>query len=91
MKTLVLNGLKKWRWMSHDNEFLTKSKFTKMVETSVMSHKHSYMDAVLDLCDKNSVDPGDVKKFISPVIQDKIEAEARRLNYLPRGNTLPVD
>ena len=91
MKTLVLNGLKKWRWMSHDNEFLTKAKFTKMVETSVMSHKHSYMDAVLDLCDKNSVDPGDVKKFISPVIQDKIEAEARRLNYLPRGNTLPVD
>ena len=91
MKTVVLNGLKKWRWMSHDNEFLTKSKFTKMVETSVMSHKHSYMDAVLDLCDKNSVDPGDVKKFISPVIQDKIEAEARRLNYLPRGNTLPVD
>jgi len=56
-----------------------------------MDHKHSYMDAVLDLCDKNSVDPGDVKKFISPVIQDKIEAEARRLNYLPRGNTLPVD
>ena len=91
MKILVLNGLKKWRWMSHDNEFLTKSKFTKMVETSVMSHKHSYMDAVLDLCNKNSVDPGDVKKFISPVIQDKIEAEARRLNYLPRGNTLPVD
>lgn len=77
--------------MSYNNEFLTKSKFTKMVETSVMEHKHSYMDAVLDLCDKNSVDPGDVKKFISSVIQDKIEAEARRLNYLPRGNTLPVD
>jgi len=56
-----------------------------------MDHKHGYMDAVLDLCDKNSVDPADVKKFISPVIQDKIEAEARRLNYLPRGNTLPVD
>ena len=56
-----------------------------------MANKHSYMDAVLDLCESNSVDPGDVKKFISPVIQEKIEAEARRLNYLPRGNTLPVD
>mgnify|MGYP001035324035 CR=1 FL=1 len=77
--------------MTIDSEFLTKSKFTKMVELSVMDHKHGYMDAVLDLCDKNSVDPADVKKFISPVIQDKIEAEARRLNYLPRGNTLPVD
>jgi len=37
------------------------------------------------------MDPGDVKKFISPVIEDKIEAEARRLNFLPRGNVLPVD
>ena len=77
--------------MSIDDEFLTKSKFTKMIEQSVIKNRHSYMDAVLDLCDTHSVDPGDVKKFISPIIQDKIEAEARRLNYLPRGNTLPVD
>ena len=91
MRILEPIGLKKWKVMTVSNEFLTKSKFTKMVERSVMANKHSYMDAVLDLCDKNSVDPGDVKKFISPVIQEKIEAEARRLNYLPRGNTLPVD
>ena len=77
--------------MTIDSEFLTKSKFTKMVELSVMDHKHGYMDAVLDLCDKNSVDPADVKKFISPVIENKIEAEAQRLNFLPRVNSLPVD
>jgi hypothetical protein len=77
--------------MTLDDEFLTKSKFTKMVEQSVMDDRHSYMDAVLDLCDKHSVDPGDIKKFISPIIQSKIEAEARRLNFLPRGNELPVD
>lgn len=56
-----------------------------------MEKKHSYIDAVIDLCEGMQMDPGDVKKFISPVIEDKIEAEARRLNYLPRGNVLPVD
>jgi uncharacterized protein YdhG (YjbR/CyaY superfamily) len=73
------------------DEFLTKSKFAKMIEHSVMEKKHSYIDAVIDLCDLMQLDPGDVKKFISPVIEDKIEAEARRLNFLPRGNVLPVD
>lgn len=62
-----------------------------MIERSVMEKKHSYIDAVIDLCELMQLDPGDVKKFISPVIEDKIEAEARRLNFLPRGNVLPVD
>ena len=77
--------------MLTEDEVLTKSKFTKMIERNVMDKKHSYIDAVIDLCDIMNMDPGDVKKFISPVIEDKIEAEARRLNYLPRGNVLPVD
>jgi hypothetical protein len=40
------------------------------------------------LCDKNSIDPEDVKKFVSPIIKDKLEAEAMALNFLPRGNNL---
>jgi hypothetical protein len=49
------------------------------------------MDAVVDLCDKLDIDPIDVKKFISPVIQGKIEAEAMTLNLIPRQNTLSFD
>jgi len=49
------------------------------------------MDAVIDLCDKLDLDPTDVKKFISPVIQGKIEAEAMTLNLIPRQNTLSFD
>jgi|TARA_B110000467_G_C18265799_1_gene449178 hypothetical protein len=77
--------------MTPEVEFLTKSKFTKLIEKSVIDKRHSYIDAVVDLCEGMKMDPADVKKFISPVIEDKIEAEARRLNYLPRGNMLPVD
>ena len=30
----------------------------------------------------------DVKKFVSNIIKDKVEAEARKLNFLPKQNAL---
>ena len=77
--------------MIDDDTFLNKPNFTKMVENKVLDTKQSYMDAVLDLCDKLDIDPIDVKKFVSPVIQGKIEAEAMMLNLIPRQNTLSFD
>jgi len=77
--------------MIDDNTFLNKPSFTKMVENTVLDTKQSYMDAVLDLCNRLDIDPEDSKKFISPVIQGKIEAEAMTLNLIPRQNTLSFD
>ena len=77
--------------MIDDETFLNKPNFTKMIENKVLDTKQSYMDAVVDLCDKLDIDPIDVKKFISPVIQGKIEAEAMMLNLIPRQNTLSFD
>jgi|TARA_R100000541_G_scaffold54377_1_gene62859 hypothetical protein len=74
--------------MIDDKTFLNKPNFTKMVEHTVLDTKQSYMDAVLDLCTRLDIDPTDVKKFISPVIQGKIEAEAALLNLIPKQNTL---
>ena len=73
------------------DQFLTKSKFTKMVEQVVMSQKTTYMDAVIDICEANNIDLEDVKKFVAASIKDKLEAEAMHLNFLPQSNTLPVD
>ena len=70
-----------------EENFLTKSKFTKLIETAVSELKISYMDAVLHLCEENDIEPEDVKKFISPIIRDKIEAEAMNLNFLPKQNS----
>ena len=74
-----------------EETFLNKPNFTKMVETTVLDTKQSYMDAVLDLCNRLDIDPIDVKKFVSPVIQGKIEAEAMTLNLIPKQNTLQFD
>tara|TARA_R110001583_G_scaffold142306_1_gene294595 strand:- start:62 stop:295 length:234 start_codon:yes stop_codon:yes gene_type:complete len=77
--------------MIDDETFLNKPNFTKMIENKVLDTKQSYIDAVIDLCEKLDIDPIDVKKFISPVIQGKIEAEAMTLNLIPRQNTLTFD
>ena len=69
-------------------EFLTKSKFSKMIEESVIDKKLSYMDAILEICEKNNIEPEDVRKFVSPIIKDKLEAEAMSLNLLPKTNSL---
>mgnify|MGYP002640886576 CR=1 FL=1 len=70
------------------SDFLNKSKFTQLIERTVSELKIGYMDAVLYLCDKNDIDPQDVNKFISPIIKGKIEAEAMKLNFLPKTNSL---
>ena len=74
--------------MSIEENFLTKSKFTKLVESTVTELKIPYMEAVLYLCEKNDMEPEDMKKFISPIIRAKIEAEAMRLNFLQKTSTL---
>ena len=76
---------------SSENNFLSKKKFTKMIEATVKSKGLSYMDAVLYLCEENNIEVEDIKKFISLNIKERLEAEAMNLNFLPKGNTLPLD
>ena len=74
--------------MKIEEQFLTKSKFTKLIESTAVDMKIPYMDAILKVCETNNIEPEDVKKFISPVIKDKLEAEAMDLNFLPKKNSI---
>ena len=74
--------------MKVEEQFLTKYKFTKLIESTVADMKIPYMDAILHVCNKNGIEPEDVKKFISPIIRDKLEAEAMDLNFLPKKNSI---
>ena len=74
-----------------EKKFMNRSAFTKHVEEAVFTKGLSYIDAVVYVCEAQSIDPEDVKKFISPVVKEKIEAEAISLNFLPKQNTLPFE
>ena len=71
---------------------LTKKRFSKMIEDYIQDHPDSsYMDAVLQVCEERVIDPIDVGKLISPVIREKIEAEAMSANLVKGGgNQLPI-
>ena len=50
----------------------------------------TYIDAVVWYCEQNDIEIETVGKFISKVLKEKIESEARDLNYLPKVGKLPV-
>jgi predicted metal-binding transcription factor (methanogenesis marker protein 9) len=69
------------------SEDLNKKTFSRLVETYVRTHKDCpYMDAIIDVCDKNEIDLRDSKKLISKEIVQHVEFEARELNLLQGGN-----
>jgi hypothetical protein len=76
--------------MQLDGVMLTKQRFTKMVESHVKQWRMSYMDSIVVICEDNGIELEEVKKYISAPMKEKIEAEAMRLNYLPRKNILPL-
>lgn len=77
--------------MNVEESFLTKSKFSKLIERTVIEKRLSYMDAIVWLCEEHNIEIEDCRKFVNPIIKDKLEAEARRLNYLPRTNELSFE
>ncbi len=65
-----------------------------MIENYVRTHKDCpYIDAIIDVCEKNEIDLRDSKKLISKEIIQHVEFEAKELNLLQGGNpsyTLPI-
>jgi len=66
------------------SDFLNRAEFTKLVEKAVRDSNMTYMDAMIDICDKNNIDPEDVKKFVGAQLQSKLEVEGMELNLLPK-------
>ena len=71
---------------------MTKKRFQVMIEDAVRDLSLNYLDAIIHLCEKHKIEPEDAKKYISPVIKDKLEADAKRLRYIQGGDSvLPID
>ena len=70
---------------------LTKAKLTKLIQTTVLEKRLTYIDAIVDICEENKIEIEDISKFLSPAVKEKIEVEAMNLNYLPKESTLDFD
>ena len=74
-------------------EDINKKAFSNLVETYVRTHRDSnYIDAIIEVCEKNEIDLRDSKKLISKEIIQHVEFEAKELNLLQGGHStmLPI-
>jgi len=68
----------------------TPKTFTIEIEDIVKNKRITHMEAVLWYCKKEGIEPDAVGYLISKGLKQKIEANARDLNFLPKQAQLPV-
>ncbi|MAL45499.1 late promoter transcription accessory protein [Hyphomonas sp.] len=68
-----------------------KAGFSKKVENVVRERGGTYLEAVIELCEKHEIEPGIVAKSLSKPIIEKLKVEGQDLNILPKQETqLPI-
>ena len=60
----------------------TPNKFALIIENIVKEKKISYIDAILEYCKDNEIDPSNTKSMINKNLKEKIAYEAQNLNML---------
>ena len=68
----------------------TPKTFSLEIENIAKSKNISHMEAVLWYCMKEGIEPDTIGSLISKGLKEKIEANARELNFLPRHAQLPI-
>jgi hypothetical protein len=68
----------------------TSKTFSMNIENIALEKNITHMEAVLDYCQRNDIEPDTVSSLISKSLKEKIEANERDLNFLPRQAQLPV-
>ena len=68
----------------------TTKTFSLEIENIAKEKRVTHMEAVLWYCKKEGIEPDTVGSLISKSLKEKIEANARDLNFLPRQAQLPI-
>ena len=70
---------------------LEAAEFCKRVEKLIIDNKFdSYIDAVLHVCEQESMEPFMGARMISKPIKEKIKEEGQQINLLPSKTRLPI-
>ena len=71
-------------------KLMTPKKFSIMIEKIYKESGCNHMDAVIDYCEKNKIEPEQIKPLVTKSLKEKLEVNARELNFLPKVATLPI-
>ena len=64
--------------------------FSLEVERLAKEKNITHMEAVIEHCRIQEIEPDTVSRLITKSLKDKIEDNARDLNFLPRQAKLPI-
>jgi len=64
--------------------------FSSDVEQYVKKNGGGYIEAILELCETNNIEPQVAAKFLTQPIIEKIQTEGEDSNLLPKGARLPI-
>ena len=72
-------------------KYMQSSKtFSLEVEKIAKEKNITHMEAVLEHCRIQQIEPDSVARLITKSLKDKIEANARDLNFIPKQAKLPI-
>jgi hypothetical protein len=68
--------------------FQTPNEFSMHIEKLAYDNNITHTEAILDYCERNYLEPDDVKSLVSKSLKDKLAVELRASGLLPRQATL---
>ena len=72
-------------------KYMQSSKsFSLEIEKIAKEKNITHMEAVLEHCRIQQIEPDSVSRLITKSLKDKIEANARDLNFIPKQAKLPI-
>lgn len=70
--------------------FKNANEFSLHIEQIVKDRRLTHMDAVLEYCKENFLEPEDISRLINKSLKEKIAINMQELNYLPKQAKLDV-
>jgi hypothetical protein len=71
-------------YKAFEEKFLCSDKFSQKIETIVIENGISYIDAIIQFCEENSVEVETIPKLLSKPLKEKLKFEATQLNFLKK-------
>jgi len=70
--------------------FKTSNEFSLYIEQVVNEKRITHMDAILEYCKENYLEPQDIAKLVNKSLKEKVALNMQELNYLPKKAQLDV-
>lgn len=68
--------------------FESANEFSMYIETVAKTKNVGVLDALLQYCEENYIEPEEIAKLVNRSLKDKLEINFVEINYLPQRATL---